>query len=81
MTDKISTECPDCGSTVRFTLDDVAMQRTVRCMRGHEVKMRDLGGGARKASKALNNLDDALKKFSKSEDVKADETGLFRRFV
>ena len=30
MTDKMETECPDCGSRVRFTLDDVAKQRTVR---------------------------------------------------
>ena len=65
MTDKIETKCPDCGSRVRFTLDDVAKQRTVRCSRGHSVKMRDEGGGARKASKALNDLDKALKKFGK----------------
>ncbi|WP_272028102.1 hypothetical protein [Kocuria rosea] len=65
MTDKIETKCPDCGSRVRFTLDDVAKQRTVRCSRGHSVKMRDEGGGARKASKALRDLNKTLKKFGK----------------
>lgn len=65
MIDKMDTECPDCGSRVRFTLDDVAKQRTVRCSRGHTVKMRDEGGGARKASKALSDLDKALKNFGK----------------
>jgi predicted Zn finger-like uncharacterized protein len=65
MTDKMGTECPDCGSRVRFTLDDVAKQRTVRCSRGHLVKLQDEGGGARKASKALSDLVMALKKFGK----------------
>lgn len=65
MTDKMETECPDCGSRVCFTLDDVAKQRTVRCSRGHLVKLQDEGGGARKASKALSDLDMALKKFGK----------------
>lgn len=65
MTDKMETECPDCGSRVRFTLDNVAKQRTVRCSRGHLVKLQDEGGGARKASKALSDLDMALKKFGK----------------
>ena len=65
MTNKLETVCPECGGKVRFTLDDVAKQRTLRCSRGHSVKMQDEGGGARKASKALNDLDKALKKFGK----------------
>ena len=65
MADKMETECPDCGNRVRFTLDDVAKQRTVRCSRGHLVKLQDEGGGARKATKALSDLDMALKKFGK----------------
>jgi transposase len=65
MTDKIEIECPDCGGRVRFTVDDLAKQRTVRCSRGHLVKLEDDGGGARKASKALSELDMALKNFGK----------------
>ena len=65
MADKMETECPDCGGKVRFALDDVAGQRTVRCSRGHSVKLQDQGGGAKKASKALSDLDKALKKFGK----------------
>lgn len=62
MTDKIEAECPDCGGKVRFNLDDVAKQRTVRCSRGHGVNLRDEDGGARKASKSLSDLDKSLKR-------------------
>lgn len=65
MTDKVETNCPNCGGSVRFTLDDAAKHRTVRCSRGHLVKLQDEGGGARKASKALRDLDAALKNFGK----------------
>lgn len=65
MTEKMETNCPDCGGGVIYTLDDVAKQRTVRCSGGHLVKLRDEGGGARKASKALSDLDMALRKFGK----------------
>jgi len=65
MNGKMEADCPSCGSKVRFTLDDVAKERTVRCSRGHSVKMQDEGGGARGASKALGDLDKALKRFGK----------------
>ncbi len=65
MSDKIETECPDCGTKVRFNLDDVAGQRTVRCSRGHGIKLEDQGGGARKVTKALTDLDKTLKRFGK----------------
>lgn len=65
MTDKIETACPDCGGKVRFTLEDAGAQRTVRCSRGHSVKLHDQGGGARKMTKALDDLDKTLKKFGK----------------
>lgn len=63
MADKMETECPDCGAKLRLTLEDLARQRTVRCSRGHNVKLKDEGGGARKASKALSDLEKSLKKF------------------
>lgn len=65
MADKMETECTDCGGKMRFTLDDVAGQRRVRCSRGHSVKLQDQGGGARKVSKALSDLEKTLKKFGK----------------
>lgn len=61
----MKTECPDCGSALRFTLDDVAKQRTLRCSRGHLVRMQDQDGSAKEASKAHNDLDNALKGFGK----------------
>jgi predicted Zn finger-like uncharacterized protein len=63
--DKIETECPECGSKLRFTLADLAAQRTVRCGRGHAVKLEDQGGEARKADKALKDLERTLKNFGR----------------
>jgi hypothetical protein len=60
--DKIEAECPECGSKVRFTLSELAARRTVRCDRGHAVKLEDEGGGARKADKALKDLERTLKR-------------------
>lgn len=60
--DKIETECPECGSRLRFTLADIAAQRTVRCGQGHAVKLEDQGGGARKVDKALKDLERSIKR-------------------
>lgn len=60
--DKFDVDCPECGSKLQVSLDDVARQRTVRCSRGHSVKLHDQGGGARKASKALDDLEKSIKK-------------------
>ncbi len=66
MSDKLETECPDCGGRVRMSMEDIARQRTVRCARGHAVKLKDEGGGVRKVVGALGDLDKALKRFGKS---------------
>jgi hypothetical protein len=63
--DKIETDCPECGSTVRFTLSDVAAKRTVRCGRGHSVQLNDDDGSARKADKALKDLERKLKRLGR----------------
>ena len=57
--------CPECGAKVKVVLQDVAKQRTVQCQRGHSITLKDDGGGARKAQNALDDLDRALKRFSK----------------
>lgn len=61
----------DCGGTFRFSVDDVAKERTVRCSRdcGAEIKLQD-GGGAADAAKAERDLDDALKKFGGTTNIK-----------
>lgn len=66
MLDDLDTDCPDCGGRVRFSLEDVAHERTVRCSRGHAVQLRDDGGGARKADKSLKDLDKALENLSRT---------------
>ena len=57
--------CPDCGSPLRATLDDVARERTVRCGRGHSINLRDEGGGARSATKSLSDLERTLKRLGR----------------
>jgi hypothetical protein len=50
-----------CGGTFRFSVADVAEQRTLRCSRGcgAELKLED-GGGAADAAKAERDLDATL---------------------
>lgn len=66
MLDDLDTDCPDCGGQVRFSLDDLAKGRTVRCSRGHSVTLKDEGGGAAKASKALKDLDKSISRLGRT---------------
>jgi len=58
-------ECPECGAAVNVTLQDVGERRTVRCRRGHSIKLEDQDGGARKAQEALDDLDRAIKRLGR----------------
>lgn len=69
MLDDLDVTC-DCGGTVRFSLDDLARERTVRCSRGCEVTLKDSGGGAARASKSLSDLDKSLKSLSRTINIK-----------
>jgi DNA-directed RNA polymerase subunit RPC12/RpoP len=59
---KLDIDCPECGSEVLATLDDVAQQRVVRCARGHRIVLIDDGGGARKVNRSLNDLERTLRR-------------------
>lgn len=61
----------DCGGTFRFTADDVAKEREVRCSRGcgEQIQLQD-GGGAAEAAKAERDLDDFLKGFGGTTNIK-----------
>jgi len=61
----VDFECPECGSPVKATVAEVARQATKRCRKGHDIKLIDRGGGARKAQRAMDDLDRALKRFGK----------------
>lgn len=61
----LDLKCPECGSPVRATLDDLARQRTVRCSRGHSLKLVDEGGGARKAASSLQDLDATVERLGR----------------
>lgn len=66
MFDNLDIDCPDCGGRVRFSLDDLANERTKRCSRGHAVTLRDEGGGAAKANKALKDLDKSIARLGRN---------------
>jgi hypothetical protein len=59
MTDKLSMDCPEdaCTGQLKFTMADVRHQRSVRCSRGHSVRLQDEGGGARKLERELRRID------------------------
>lgn len=57
----LGLECPQCGGKLPAKLSDVAAGRTVRCNRGHTVKLEDEGGGARKADRATQDFEKALR--------------------
>ena len=65
MFDDVDTDC-ECSGTVRFRLDDVAKEGTVRCSNGCEVTLRDSGGGTRRASRAADELKRSLKGLSRT---------------
>lgn len=58
-------DCPECGAKVGVDLEDVAKQRTVRCRKGHTIKLEDSGGGAKKAQKSINDLNKAIRRLEK----------------
>lgn len=58
-------DCPECGGNIKVTTRDVAQGKTVRCSRGHRVPLEDHGGGARKAQKAMDDLDRTLRDFGR----------------
>lgn len=57
----LGLKCPECGGKLPAKLADVAHGRTVRCNRGHAVKLKDEGGGARKADRATQGFEKALR--------------------
>ena len=61
----VEAECPECGARFSATLGQIARGATVECRNGHSIKLEDQGGGARKAVKAMDDLDRALKNFGK----------------
>lgn len=61
----LTIDCPDCGGTIKTSLNAVAQEKTVRCSRGHSVRLRDEGRGARGTVRALNDLEKSLKKLGR----------------
>jgi hypothetical protein len=62
---ELEIPCPECGTKIKTSIGAVAAQKTVKCRRGHAVKLVDQGHGARGAKKSLDDLDKALDKLTK----------------
>ena len=61
----------DCGGAFRYTVENVAKERAVRCSRGcgATLQLQD-GGGAAEAAKAERDLDEALKGFGGTTNIR-----------
>jgi hypothetical protein len=60
--------CPEdgCGATISCSLDDVTNGRTKTCRNGHSGKLVDQGGGARKVTDSMKDLDRSLARLNRS---------------
>jgi hypothetical protein len=60
----------DCGGAFRFSVDDVA-ERTIKCSRGcgAALQLQD-GGGAADVAKTERGLDETLKNFGGTTNIK-----------
>ncbi len=61
----IDLDCPGCGGKLKVTAAQVSRGATVRCPRGHSIKLKDEGGGMRRAQRALDDLDKTIRDFGK----------------
>lgn len=59
-------ECPECGAKVKTSVAAVAAERTVRCARGHSVKLKDQGRGARGVKRSIDDLDRAIQRLQRT---------------
>ncbi len=70
MLDDLNVDCPNCGGSVRFSLDDLAKERTVRCSRGHALTLKDEGGGAAKSQRSFRDLEKSIERLSRTITIK-----------
>jgi hypothetical protein len=62
--DKIDIEC-NCGAQLQVSLEDIAKRRTVRCNRGHSIRLVDEGGGVGRATRSMDKFEQSLRDFGK----------------
>lgn len=58
----VSMSCPVCGSAFRATLEEVRMERTVLCPRGHSVHLVDKDHGAQQLDRELASLERTMRR-------------------
>jgi hypothetical protein len=62
---------PQVWRKIRIKMEDLAKGRMVRCARRHSIELHDKDGGARKAQRALDDLEKSLQKIDKKVQVLA----------
>ena len=58
----VDIECPQCRVKVSARLRDIEQGRTVRCSRGHEIRLKDEGRGLAKIDRAFKDLERSVKR-------------------
>jgi len=53
---RMNVSCPICGTGLYPTLEDVRMERTILCPRGHQVKLVDQGDGVRNFDRQFDDF-------------------------
>lgn len=62
---KLTVPCPTCGSAIQTTTGQVIDEVTVRCRRGHKVKLVDKGDGVRKLDRSIDQLNQSLRRLGR----------------
>jgi hypothetical protein len=58
----LDLQCPDCGTTLRFTLADLKEKRVLTCACGNEVALEEEAKSSQKLMKAAQDMEVAMKK-------------------
>ena len=64
---KTEISCPTCSKNIKVSMQQIAMQATVSCPSGHQIRLVDHDGSNKreieKVNRELKKLSDALKRF------------------
>ncbi len=61
----LNLACPICGSPIHPTLEDVRLERTISCPRGHAVQLVDKDDGVAKLDRSMRDLQRSLRRLSR----------------
>lgn len=68
LNERFPVTCPNCGSTFNVKLRDVRNESTVRCPKGHLVRLLDEGNGVKQADKEFAGFERDMKRLERDMD-------------